>query len=304
MAYYWEQLMTIVSVPLYAICIFSEILLSKIYHQNHYHPIDTLNNFLMTAFNLTVEILMRSVFILFIAWGAQFSVISWTEKSFIYWTFIIVLEDLAYWFLHWVGHHVRLFWAVHVVHHSSENFNITVGFRSSVFEPLYRSFFFLPLAFLGFDAADIMLAFAIQQLYGSLIHTNFIKKLGVLEHILVTPSHHRVHHASNPKYLDKNMGMLFIFWDKIFRTFEAEDPHYQPIKYGLTHNIQSYHPLHVLTHEFKQMFTDVKNAPSLKYALMYIFGPPGWSHDGSRLTSNQLREIESISNSSENGRQP
>ena len=107
---------------------------------------------------------------------------------------------------------------MHVTHHSSEYFNLTTGFRSSVFQPLYRFIYFIPLVFLGFQPADIVLMYSITQIYGILIHTKYVDKLGWLEKVLVTPSHHRVHHASNIEYLDKNIGMCLIIWDKLFAT--------------------------------------------------------------------------------------
>lgn len=295
LSYWWEQTMTVITVPIYAICIGTELILANTMHRKLYSTKDTLNNFLMTLLNLILDTLMRGVFLLVMSWGFSHRVFDWSHDGYwnlVYWVAAIILTDLLYWCVHYIGHMVRFFWAVHIVHHSSEHYNITVGFRSSVFEPLYRGFFFLPLAFIGFNAADIMLSFAIQQLYGSLVHTELIKKMGFWEYLFVTPSHHRVHHASNPRYLDKNMGMIFIFWDKLFGTFEPEDEHYQKIHYGLTTNLKTYNPLVVLFKEWKQIFIDVKNAPGFKNKWMYVFGPPGWSHDGSRMTSVQMRTAE------------
>lgn len=291
-SYWWEQIMTVVTVPIYAVTILTEIILSNVLHRKLYDTRDTLNNFLMTLLNTSLDVLMRGVFIGYMAWAFQFRFINWTEHAWLYWIAVIILTDLAYWFVHWMSHMVRFFWAVHTVHHSSEKYNITVGFRSSVFEPLYRGLFFIPLAFMGFEAADVVLAFSIQQLYGSLVHTELLRRIPGWDLIFVSPSHHAVHHASNPRYLDKNMGMIFIIWDKLFGTFEPEDDHYDKIRYGLTTNLNTYNPMVVLFREWGQMVRDVKTAPGLKNKLMYIFGPPGWSHDGSRKTSNQMRAAE------------
>jgi sterol desaturase/sphingolipid hydroxylase (fatty acid hydroxylase superfamily) len=292
MSYGWEGIMTIVSVPVYTVAILGEILVSNWLNRKLYDTRDTLNNFLMTGLNALLTIATAGVFIMGMGWAFGFRLFQWNENGWWYWLAVMVLTDLAYWVVHWAGHMVRLLWAVHVVHHSSEKYNITVGFRSSVFEPLYRGFFFLPLAFLGFRAEDVMLAFAIQQLYGSLVHTELISRLPVWDWIFVSPSHHRVHHASNPRYLDRNMGMIFILWDKLFGTFEPEDEHYDKIKFGLTKNLETHNPGTVLFKEWADMFQDVKNAPGWRNKLMYIFGPPGWSHDGSRMTSVQMREVE------------
>jgi sterol desaturase/sphingolipid hydroxylase (fatty acid hydroxylase superfamily) len=179
---------------------------------------------------------------------------------------------------------------VHVTHHSSEEFNLTVGFRSSVFQPLYRFIYFIPLSLLGFNGKDIMFMYSATQIYGILIHTQYINKMGFLEYFMSTPSHHRVHHGSNALYLDKNMGMVFIIWDKLFGTFQSEES-FEKVRYGLTQNLDNHNPLNVVFHEWKAIIKDVLNAPGLKNKLLYIFGPPGWSHDGSKKTSSELRSI-------------
>jgi sterol desaturase/sphingolipid hydroxylase (fatty acid hydroxylase superfamily) len=177
--------------------------------------------------------------------------------------------------MHLLDHKVRLLWAVHVTHHSSEEFNLGVGFRSSVFEPVYRYLYFIPMALLGFAPLDIFFMFSITQLYGIFIHTQYIKNLGFLEWFMATPSHHRVHHGKNPEYIDRNMGMFLIIWDRLFGTFE---PEVQPVVYGITKPPLSKRADDVILHEFRNIVADVKQAPDFKAKLMYIFGPPGWKH--------------------------
>ena len=133
-----------------------------------------------------------------------------------------------------------------------------------------------------------MFIYAATQIYGILIHTKTVGKLGFLEWFLSTPSHHRVHHASNVKYLDKNMGMVFIIWDRLFGTFEAEDEK-EKVVYGLTENIKTYHPLKMVFHEWINIGKDLRKPSSIHAKFMYVFGPPGWSHDGSKKTARQLR---------------
>jgi sterol desaturase/sphingolipid hydroxylase (fatty acid hydroxylase superfamily) len=204
---------------------------------------------------------------------------------------LLLLEDFAFYWEHRIDHYCRFFWAVHVTHHSSDKFNLTTGFRSSVFQPLYRFIYFIPLALMGFKTWDIMFMYAATQIYGILIHTEYVNKLGFLEYILATPSHHRVHHASNIKYLDKNMGMVFIFWDKLFGTFEPEDNREEPIAYGLTKKLDHpHHPVNIVMHEWKAIYKDLKRPLPLFTRLKYVFMPPGWSHDGSSKTSRQLQE--------------
>ena len=178
---------------------------------------------------------------------------------------------------------------MHVTHHSSEYFNLTTGFRSTVFEPLYRVFFYLPLALMGFNAFDILFAYLITQIYGNLVHTQAVGKLHpIIEYILVTPSHHRVHHASNVRYLDKNMGMVLILWDRMFGTFQEEIPG-EEIKYGLTSQPEP-GAVNIIFHELIALSDDVKKAPGWKNKIKYMFYPPGWSHNGESKTSRSLQK--------------
>ena len=189
----------------------------------------------------------------------------------VYWMSLVFAVDLCFYVLHVVDHKCRLFWAIHVTHHSSEEFNITVGFRSSVFQPIYRFLYFTPLALIGFNPVDILFVYSVSQIYGLLIHTQLIGKLGPLEWILVTPSHHRVHHGSNPEYIDKNMGMVFIIWDRIFGTFKEEAG---KVKYGVTKNLTDHRPSTVVFHEWQNLLNDLKKAETLKERLVVIFGNP------------------------------
>ncbi len=244
--------------------------------------------------NSVIDLLFRAVYVVVLSYFYSHHFLTITNV-FSYWFILILAEDFLYYWLHRFDHEIRFFWAVHVTHHSSEHMNFTVGFRSSVFQPLYRFIYFIPLAFCGFKALDIVFIYSATQIWGIFVHTELINKMGWLEYIFVTPSHHRVHHASNPKYLDKNMGMFLIIWDQLFGTFQPElpDEEYQPKKYGLTKPIEKETPVNIIFHEWKNIINDVlRKDISAKEKWNYIFGPPGYSHDGSRLTSQQMREQE------------
>jgi len=265
-----------------------EMWLSYRENRHYYEKRDTLTNIYLTtlAFLLNLAVGGVTFFILDFAWKFRFFEIS---NLFLYWFVLVVVQDFLYWALHYTGHYCRLFWAIHVTHHSSEHFNFTTGFRSTVFEPLYRVFFYLPLALMGFTAVDILYAYLVTQLYGNMVHTQYNiplpKWYGL---IFVTPSHHRVHHASNIPYLDKNMGMVLIIWDRLFGTFRDEDLP-EPVKYGLTHQPEDLGPVNILFHEWKALLADVKKAPTFKNKVQYLFNPPGWSHDGSTQTARVLQ---------------
>jgi len=289
-----EQWLIIFSTPIYFIIIGIEILLTHLHHRKAYTFKDTLANIYLMLLNGGIDLLFRVVYLAVLAWFYEHSYVTW-HYAVSYWLLLLLAEDFIYYWLHRFDHEVRFFWATHVTHHSSEKLNFTVGFRSSVFQPLYRFIYFIPLALCGFKPADIAFIYSATQIWGIFVHTELIKKMGWMEYIFVTPSHHRVHHASNPKYLDKNMGMFLIIWDKLFGTFQAElpDEEYEALKYGLTKNIEKQTAANLVFHEWKQLWKDISRKDiGFKEKWNYIFGPPGWSHDGSRLTSEQMREAE------------
>jgi len=289
-----EEYLILISTPFYLFIILAELLLSHWQHIKRYTFWDTLSNVYLMVLNAGVDLAFRIVYLSIFHMAYTHRLINW-QTSALYWIAILLLEDFLYYWLHRFDHEVRFFWATHVTHHSSEQFNFTVGFRSSVFQPLYRFLYFLPLPFLGFKPLDILLIYAVTQIWGIFVHTRLIDKMGFLEYVLVTPSHHRVHHASNPKYLDKNMGMFLILWDKLFGTFQPELPveDYEPIKYGLTKNIEYMNAVNIVFHEWIQIAKDVMQPNiSFEQRLKYLFGAPGYSHDGSRMTSEQMRAME------------
>lgn len=291
-----EQLLILISTPLYLFVIGLELFLSHLHKQKSYTWKDTLQNVYLMLVNAGLDLLFRVIYIgIILSFFYDLRFAQPIQNPWIYWIVLLVFEDFMYYWLHRVDHSVRLFWATHVTHHSSPMFNLTVGFRSSVMEPLYRFIYFIPIALCGFQPVDIAFIYAATQIWGILVHTERINKLGWLEYILVTPSHHRVHHGSNPKYLDKNMGMFLIIWDKLFGSFQPElsSEEYQPIKYGLTTPLKKETAAAIIFHEWTNIGRDLrKKGLTLKQRWHYLFGPPGWSHDGSTYTSEQLRRIE------------
>src|SRR5688572_9919637 len=242
-----ESLLILISIPVYAVVIGIELLFSYFHHKKLYSTRGLAHNLYFTTLNMGIDIMLRGVCLMILNYFYQFRIIDLAYLPLAYWLILIIFQDFMFYWLHRVDHICRLFWAVHVTHHSSEEFNLTVGFRSSVLQPLYRFVYFIPLALLGFKGIDIMFIYSATQIFGILVHTQTVGKLGILEHIFVTPSHHRVHHGSNIKYLDKNMGMLLIIWDKLFGTFQPEDEN-EKVRYGLTKNLESYNPVKMVFH--------------------------------------------------------
>jgi len=286
-----ETWFLLLSVPFYTILIGTEILLSNWQHKKLYSLKDTIQNVYFTLLNAGLDLFLRWVFyISVLTWGYQHHFIK-IENAWLYWFLLFILEDLAFYFEHRVEHYCRIFWAIHVTHHSSEEFNLTTGFRSSVLQPVYRFIYLMPLALLGFHPLDIVFMYSLTQTYGILVHTQYINKMPRwFEAIFVSPSHHRVHHASNVIYLDKNMGMCLIIWDKLFGSFQEEIKEV-PVKYGLTKPVEnSGNPFKILFHEWQNIGRDLKKKVPLRIKLKYLFMPPGWSHDGHTKTARQMRK--------------
>ena len=286
-----EEWFLLISIPFYAILIGAEILFSNWKNKKFYSIKDTLQNIYFTLINAGLDVLLRGLFYVSVLNWAFHHQIFKVENGLVYWFGLFILEDLAFYAEHRIDHYCRIFWAVHVTHHSSEEFNLTTGFRSSVLQPVYRFIYFIPLAFLGFRPLDIVFMYSITQTYGILVHTKYIHKMPRwFETIFVSPSHHRVHHASNIIYLDKNMGMCLIIWDKLFGSFQ-EEISVEPVKYGLTKTVNDLNnPLKLIFHEWMDIRSDLTKKLPLNTRLKYLFKPPGWSHDGSSKTARQLRK--------------
>lgn len=199
-------------------------------------------------------------------------------------------EDLAYYWFHRVSHERRWFWASHVVHHSSQRYNLSTALRQTWTGKATLGFvFWLPLVWIGFEPSMVLFFMATSLLYQFWIHTEAIDRLPApLELVLNTPSHHRVHHGANPRYLDANYAGVLIVWDRLFGTFTPELDR-EPVRYGLVKNIETYNPLRIAFHEWIAIAQDVLHARSWSERWMYLFGPPGWSPDGSRQTSAMIQ---------------
>lgn len=288
-----EALFLLFSIPFYVLLIGAEIILSNLQQKKYYSVRDTVQNIYFTLLNAGLDGLLRGLFyISVLAWSFQHHFFQ-IENPYGYWFLLFILVDLAFYFEHRVDHYCRFFWAVHVTHHSSGEFNLTTGFRSSVFQPVYRFIYLTPIALLGFTPLDIVFMYSATQTYGILVHTQYIKKMPRwFEAVFVSPSHHRVHHASNVIYLDKNLGMCLIIWDKLFGTFQ-EELEEEPVKFGLTKPVENAaNPFHIIFHEWKSMAKDLKKRSTFSTKLKYIFMPPGWSHDGSSKTAVELRKAQ------------
>lgn len=216
--------------------------------------------------------------------GSFFFVFTWlhrnwavftVESNWLTWILLFLATDLVWYWYHRFGHEINLFWAAHIVHHQSDDFNYTAAARITVIQAVFRGLFWSILPIIGFPAEMITVLLLIHGTYPFFTHTQLVGKLGWLEYIIVTPSHHRVHHSSNPEYLDKNYGDMLIIWDKIFGTFAEEKAEPQ---YGLTKSLGSHSFLWQHFHYFLELIVAVRLAKTTKAKLKIIFGSPN-DHD-------------------------
>jgi len=239
-----------------------------------------LTGFFMKALALTVYTIIYSAAIIK------------PESSVFLWVIAFFLCDLVLYFYHLLGHKTRLLWAAHVAHHSSLHYNLSVGFRINFMHLFYRFIFWAPLCLVGITPEMILLLESLTAIWNFLIHTEKIKKLGFLDQIFNTPSNHRVHHASNPQYIDKNLGGILIIYDRLFGTYAKETI---PPVYGITHNIYSHNPKDVLLHEYKNVFIGVSEIKGLGKKISFLFSKPGTPiADFKKNNSNKLEEQTTI----------
>lgn len=213
--------------------------------------------------------------------------------GFEWWAFVLcfIIDDLRFYWAHRIEHRVRWFWAEHVVHHSSTHFNFSTALRQSWTTQIAGLVLTtVPLGFLGFHPLMLAFTFSLNLFYQFFIHTQMIGRMpGWFEAVFNTPSHHRVHHARNPRYLDANYAGVLIVWDKLFGTFVPELER-DPPEFGLVKNIETYNPLRVAGGEYVALARDVgQRGAGVLDRVRYVFAPPGWSHDGSRLDSHAIK---------------
>lgn len=255
-----------------------------------YETKDALTSMLMGLGNLISDLTMGFISLAILMWAWQFRLLDWGIGLPIILA-ALVAQDFLYYWKHRAAHRVRWLWTAHVVHHSSEFYNLTTALRQP-WNNHFTGFVLLstPLVFLGVHPILLGFVGALNLLYQYWVHTQAIDKLpNWFEAVFNTPSHHRVHHGTNPQYLDTNYAGILIIWDKLFRTFVPEDSN-TDIKYGLVHNVESFNPIKIA---FAEMWSTIRDAclPGLSFGerLKYFFAPPGWSHDGSRKSSAQIK---------------
>ncbi len=279
------------AIPAFIFLIIAEMVFGRLTGKVRFEPKDTATSLAMGLGSQVAGLVAGSI-------GYGIGLFIWHHArlfdiGFTWWAMVVafILNDLAYYVFHRASHRVRWFWAAHIIHHSSQHYNLSTALRQTwTGLPALTFIFSLPLFVLGFHPLLIAFVAGLNLIYQFWIHTEAIKRLPRwFEAIFNTPSHHRVHHATNPRYLDANYAGTLIIWDKMFGTFVPEDDA-EPCRYGIVHQLGSFNPFKVASHEWIAIAKDMVKARSSREFFLYLFGPPGWSHDGSRHTSRDLKQ--------------
>lgn len=276
------------AVPAFILLVVAEMLWARKRAPEKYEPRDTLTSLALGTGSTVAGALFGGTMLAVALWGYEYRIatIPWTWWA---WIACFVLDDFFYYVFHRSAHRVRWFWAAHVNHHSSQHYNLSTALRQTWTGFFALTFLFrLPLVFLGFHPAMILFVGAVNLIYQFWIHTEAIGKFPRwFEYVMNTPSHHRVHHATNPRYLDRNYAGVFIIWDRMLGTF-TEEVDDEQIRYGIVKQLGTFSLLWSVFHEWVGIAKDVWSAP-WRHKFSYMWRPPGWSHDGSRDTSDTIR---------------
>lgn len=277
------------AIPAFVLLVLAEMVVARFRDSSRYCPDDTRTSMLLGLGSTVAGVLSAGFVFALASWVWQFRLF---DIGYAWWAFALafVLDDLAYYWFHRTAHRVRWFWASHVVHHSSQHYNLSTALRQTWTGFVSMAFLFrLPLFLIGFPPAMVFFVAGLNLVYQFWIHTEAIGRMPRwFEAVMNTPSHHRVHHATNPRYLDRNYAGVFIVWDKLFGTYSAEVDTDRP-RYGIVRDLGSFNLLWAAFHEWVGIAKDMWRAP-WGAKLGYLLREPGWSHDGSRETSDMIRE--------------
>ncbi|NIF17197.1 sterol desaturase family protein [Pantoea sp. Cy-639] len=266
----------LLAVPFFFVLIAVELIADRVRGQRNYQLADAINSLSTGALSTSTGLLTKGVGLLSyaLAWE-HLALFRLPGEAWWTWVFAFVLYDLCYYWLHRLGHERNVLWAAHSVHHQSEEYNLTTALRQTSSGFIFSWIFYLPLALLGVPPLVFITVASLNLLYQFWVHTRHVPKLGWLEWIFITPSNHRVHHAQNPLYLDRNYGGVFIVWDRLFGTFQEEDER-EPVIFGVTTPLASWNPLWANVQFYAQLWNDARRAASWWDKLRIWFMPTGW----------------------------
>tara|TARA_B100000315_G_scaffold183011_1_gene171945 strand:+ start:144 stop:968 length:825 start_codon:yes stop_codon:yes gene_type:complete len=263
---------TLYALPIFFILIIVEILVGGWKNKQSYSKKDTVASLSMFVGNVVIILATKSLFYIFYAMLYEYRIFEIENNVWGLIGHFIAIDFVFYWF-HRFSHQVRFLWASHVNHHSSEHLNFSTALRQSWTGPFMRPLFYWVLPVLGFDPLMMITMGSLATIYGFWTHTEHIGKLGALEWILVTPSHHRVHHGCDAEYVNHNYANVFIIWDRAFGTFASEKV---PVTFGLTQNIKTFNLFKIVFHEWIALSREIRSSKNIINGIQCLLKPPGW----------------------------
>ena len=282
------------ALPIFLAAIGLEALYYRIALKRAYGWLITASNLVVAVGRLASEAVTKSMIVVVYVAAYELRPVDIPMDRWESWVALFVAVELAYYWLHRYSHQIRWMWALHSVHHSAQQITFSVAYRLGWTNIVSGPWLFLiPVCWIGFDPRAVGFMYAANLLYQFWLHTEAVPKLGFLEWFLNTPSHHRVHHAIEPEYLDRNYGGVLIVWDRVFGTFSEERDGARRT-YGLVRQIDTLNPVKIAFAEWVVMFRDLRRARSLSEFTGYLFGPPGWRPDGTGTTTAAIRRAAGI----------
>lgn len=278
--------------------IFLALILLEYFSAKHLYDLkESFSGFLIgvgaTIIRVITNVFEISLYMLLFWWAADFrqEYLGYNSLGYAWyiWVICIIADDHNFYWHHRLAHNIRLLWAAHLPHHSGRKFNLTISIRNGWFITLVKPIYWLWMPLLGFEPIMIATCLIANAFYQFTLHSQLMPSYGWLENIFNSSYVHVVHHSSNTEYLDRNHGGLFTFWDRLYNTWQLPIKGMVPV-FGISHDPNTNNPITHNIFEFQEIWRDMKKSPKLKDKFMYVFGPPGWSHDGSSKTSHQLQE--------------
>lgn len=271
------------AIPAFTALLVLEAMAAAWMRRDLYDVRDTAASLAMGAGNVLVGLAAKAMQFVLFSWVYHFALFN-IGGAWWAWVLLFFGDEISYYVFHRTSHECRFFWASHVVHHSSQHYNLSTALRQTWTGAWFGWIFWIWLPLVGFSPVMVLTMQAISLLYQFWIHTEVVPRLGPLEKVLNTPSHHRVHHGSNPQYIDRNHGGTLIIWDKLFGSFEPERDR---VVYGLTKNVGSFHPVRIAFHEWQDIWHDVRGASDWLSRVKCVFGRPGAVANAARAATLQ-----------------
>jgi sterol desaturase/sphingolipid hydroxylase (fatty acid hydroxylase superfamily) len=282
------------ALPIFVLGIVAEGLYYRLVLERPYHWPVVGSNFVVAVGRLLTDASTKAIVLAVYLLAYDWRLFDIPMDRWETWLALFFVVEVEYYWVHRCSHEIRWMWAQHSVHHSARQLTLSVAYRLGWMQFIAGPWLFLvPVCWLGFDPRAVLVMFAANLLYQFWLHTETVGRLGPLEAIFNTPHHHRVHHAIEPEYLDRNYGGVLIIWDKLFGTFSSYRPS-RPITYGMVRQLDTNNPVKIVFAAWAEVLSDLRSAKTLREVLGYIFGAPGWKPDGTGLTTRAIRKAAGI----------